>query len=106
MTRVEKETLLALHALGRRQPHTTYEVTMKRLQLRHGWKEPKRPHSIRNNEMCQYLGATEKWISSFLGRGLAEGRNQEVKAGPRLQLYVGPFYMITKEGQKLARRMA
>lgn len=35
MTRVEKETLLALNALGRRQPHTTHEVTMKRLQRCH-----------------------------------------------------------------------
>lgn len=111
MTKVEKETLLALDALGRRTGHSANEVTNERLWQRHGemyeshgYIKGSRPSHMRNNEYAQYLRITEKWLESFIHRGLAEVIHDRVKAGRSLVFFVGPFYKISKEGRKLARK--
>jgi hypothetical protein len=113
MTKVERETLQILHELGRRTGHSANEVTNWRLWARHGrmyerhgYVKGTRPSHMRNNEYAQYLRVTEKWLESFVHRGLAEAIHDRVKAGKKLNLVIGPLYKLTKEGQKLARKVA
>jgi len=112
MTKVERETLQALCKLGRRTGHTVPEITNVRLKIRHTgskrWDSVpwgQRP-SMTNQETAQYYSATGKWLYSFYHRGLVEVIHSRVKAGRSLQFFVGPFFKLTKEGQKLARKVA
>lgn len=113
VTPVEKEVLLALFKLGRRISHTVHEITNTRLWVRTYPSDPHpqdqkgvRPHRYnRNNKYAQCLHATEKKLSMLAYKGWAEVCHERTKAGPRLRLIFGPFYKITKEGQKEAKKL-
>jgi len=111
VTRVEKETLLALDKLGRKSWHLLHTITNVRLKMRYGafkhWEGVpwgQRP-SMTNGEMAQYTRVTEKWLESFVHRGLVEQEYSAVKAGSKLLMHMGPFWRISKEGQKLAKEL-
>ncbi len=109
MTKVERETLMALAHLGRRSAHTTNEITNTRLWMRTYPADPhpqklkgSRPHAAEDSrKYSQYQHVTEKWLSSFAYRGLVQVCHDRVKAGSTLRLIFGPFYKITEDGQKL-----
>jgi len=106
VTRVERETLQALAKLGRKTGHTVREVTNVRLKIRHTgskrWDEtPWGQHpGMTAQELGQYYAVTRKWLMAFVHRGLAEAEHDRVKAGRSLQFFVGPFFKISKQGQK------
>lgn len=109
MTRVERETLLALNHLGRKAYQPLHTITNVRLKIRHTgskrWDATPWGHrpSMTNQELGQYYSVTEKWLKSFVHRGLAEIQHPSARAGAKLILHFGPMWRISKEGQKQAK---
>ena len=111
MTRVEKETLLALTKLGKKGGSMDDVMSWRvyeRFKTFKTWAKVK-PGELRygvtNHQKAQYLRATERWVKSFCSRGMVQEFYKETRMGKEV-LYFGPFYKLTKDGQKLARSMS
>lgn len=110
MTKVERETLLALAKLGRRRHHSDYEICKVRLWMRDhdkpawaGVECGDYPPHYTNRKFSQCMRFTEKWLGYFVRRGWVEAKQETAKAGETLVLMLGPVYRITKAGQQAAK---
>lgn len=115
MTKAEKGVLLALAALGRKKWHSDWQVTKVRLWQKHyaerGVEKPdvvwsvviSTPGYLGQLSISQYQRVTERWLSSFVHRGLAEVREETTEVGEKLLIHFGPSFRISKTGQKVAR---
>ena len=109
--------MLTLLRLGRRTSHTLHHINNCRLWLIHrewndhaGWQQRGYKFGdyithLSSNSMAQHQVQTDKWVYSGLYEGLVKTVYSYAKAGSRLQLGIGPFFKLTKEGQKEARKL-
>jgi hypothetical protein len=112
MTKAEREVLSALSKLGRRSWHSGWQVTKARLWMvrrpETNWSGAYlantigTPAELNQLSISQYQRVTEKWLDSFVRRGLAEIREETAEIGG-IVVHFGDGFRVTKEGQKVAR---
>jgi hypothetical protein len=95
MTKTEKEYLLALFKLGRRTSHTPFEI----LEARLGFS----PHELPKARYSALMGAIELRLYRLTRKLYAETCHHRTSAGKNLAIIFGPYYKISKAGQKVAR---
>jgi hypothetical protein len=110
MTKVDLETLEALHKLGRRHWWPAATITNRRLHTRYlrgpgreRWNslEPtRRPAGLTNREYAQYIRGTKAALARLVRAELVERHVQHLAAG-RMLFYISdsPLFRINKAGR-------
>lgn len=96
LTPAMRSTLEALKVLGRRRSHTIDDVANQRLMS-----QGKLVHTYQ--QRAAYKSATERKVYTLVYFDLVESMMHKTQAG-NLPLIYGPFFKITKEGQKVLKK--